>query len=82
MKLILFLIVVFVFFASAQSDIFAPADGDYIEPIDNGNDDDGMNSGFPDQVFDPWAPAKGRPWGRRRPIRRPPLLWKNDYKSE
>ena len=76
MKIILVLIVAFVFFASAQSDLFAPADGDYIEPIDNGNgnDDDNMNSGFPDQVFDPWAPAKGRPWGR--PIRGP------DYKSE
>ena len=76
MKIILVLIVAFVFFESAQSDLFAPADGDYIEPIDNGNDDDGMNSGFPDEIFDPWAPAK------RRPIRRPPPQRKNDYKSE
>ena len=57
--MILVLIVAFVLFESAQSDLFAPADGDYIEPIDTGNDDDddNMNSGFPDQVFDPWAPV-------------------------
>ena len=49
---------------AAGSDLFAPADGDYLVPGDGSNHDNEINSGFPDDVSDPLAPAKRRP-GRR-----------------
>ena len=41
----------------AGSDLFAPADGDYLEPVENDNDDDNGHAGFPDDVSDPCAPS-------------------------